>query len=211
MKIVLERRTDRRWAPLILFKHFTNYNKSFLGAQRTGTGKSRNVLLVRDPRDVVVSFYYHVVFRSRGRPLEQAGESEVSTISGFLHSEKLGFRKILAYVDAWALWAKRSGTPIIHYEDALTDPGRELSALLLACGITEIEQELVGAAVAACTFDTMQAAERNKSSRLAGDTRLRRMRRGVAGGYRDEVSEADVAWMNDLLGQTTTPAISRYI
>ncbi len=149
------------------------------------------VLLVRDPRDVVVSMYFE---RSRR---ERAYEG---TLSQFLHERRGSLDTILAYYN---VWAGARGIPsdllVVRYEDLRRDTEAELLRLLSFLGIEGVSPETLQEATHFASFENMRKME---SSGTAGSGRLRprdpkdpesfKTRRGKVGGFVDYLSPDEI-------------------
>jgi hypothetical protein len=120
------------------------------------------VLLVRDPRDVVVSMYFE---RSR-RERAYAG-----TLSQFLHERRGSLDTILAYYNVWA-GARHipSDLLVVRYEDLRRDTERELRRLLDFLGVADVSDETVRESVHFASFENMRKME---STGSVGSGRLR--------------------------------------
>lgn len=152
----------------------------------------RVVLLVRDPRDVVVSMYFE---RSRR---ERAFDG---TLSEFLHAPRGSLDTILGYYNAWA--AAR-GIPrdllIVRYEDLRRNTEAELRRLLAFLGIEQVSDAHVAEAVRFASFENMremESADALGSGRLrprdAGDPESFKVRRGKVGGFVDYLTPDEIA------------------
>lgn len=149
------------------------------------------VLLVRDPRDVVVSMYFERSRRERAYS---------RTLSRFLHERRGSLDTILAYYNGWA--AAR-GVPsdllVIRYEDLRRDTERELARLLDFLGVRDVKSETLREAVHFASFENMRKME---SSGEAGSGRLRprdpkdpesfKTRRGKVGGFVDYLTPEEI-------------------
>ena len=64
----------------------------------------RHILLLRDPRDVVVSHFHHIMRKNRGevsvlgRPCVLPKDYDLSE---FIHSDFFGIRHVVAYIEYW--------------------------------------------------------------------------------------------------------------
>lgn len=158
------------------------------------------VLVVRDPRDVMVSYFHYL------KGLKRIPEN--STISDVIRSEKYG-------IDAWVAhtrgWLERADAGrrvrVYRYEDFLADPLGRLSALFDVLG-HPVPQEVLQEAVLRSAKDRMKALE--KSSRSPdyplSSSEFAFVRKGKSGEGR-EIPEADrrliedrAASLMDLLG-----------
>jgi hypothetical protein len=166
------------------------------------------ILLVRDPRDVIVSYYHH---KSRREPLRdfwwfQRKRKEThsrfqGTLAEFLEQDIGGFDTLLRY---YAIWEKARHAPgaflLLRYEDMQTDPAGQLRRVLDFIGLSRITDAEVKEAVEYASFRNMQkieAGEEVKSFKLkAGDVNdpnSYKVRRGKVGGYRDELTPEQIA------------------
>ncbi len=162
------------------------------------------VLLVRDPRDVVVSMYFE---RSR-RERAYSG-----TLQEFLKETKGSLDTILAYYNIWAAErARPRGFCMVRYEDLQADTAGELKRLLHFAGIENISEAHIQDAVKFASFESMRAME---SSGAAGTGRLRpgdpkdvesfKTRRGKVGGHVDYLSADETAWVDGKVRETLDP------
>ena len=85
------------------------------------------LFLLRDPRDVAVSFYFHVLHRAGRRELDRKRISREAvsemTLYDFVTDEHLGVPRVIGYMNHW--WEERSrfsATCLIKYEEMRQDP-----------------------------------------------------------------------------------------
>jgi Sulfotransferase domain len=171
------------------------------------------ILLVRDPRDVIVSLYFQ---RSRR---EQAYGG---TLSDFLHG-----RRVRAHLDEpegsldtileyYNIWARQRSQPrdfcLVRYEDLKADTAGELKRILRFAGVDPVIDAHVQEAVQFGSFENMRALEAGdalKNKRLrAGDPKDKesfKTRKGKVGGYTDYLSPEDIAWMERKIAETLDP------
>lgn len=149
------------------------------------------VLLVRDPRDVVVSMYFERSRRERAYH---------GTLSQFLHERRGSLDTILAYYN---VWAAARGIPsdllVVRYEDLRRDTERELLRLLEFLGVRDVAAETVQEAARFASFENMRKME---SSGTAESNRLRprdpndpesfKTRRGKVGGFVDYLTPEEI-------------------
>jgi hypothetical protein len=179
-----------------------------LSPSREKLAGKKVILLVRDPRDVIVSYYHH---KSRREPLRdfwwfQRKRKEThsrfqGTLAEFLEQDIGGFDTLLRY---YAIWEKARHAPgaflLLRYEDMQTDPAGQLRRVLDFIGLSRITDAEVKEAVEYASFRNMQkieAGEEVKSFKLkAGDVNdpnSYKVRRGKVGGFRDELTPEQVA------------------
>jgi hypothetical protein len=148
------------------------------------------ILLTRDPRDVVVSFYLHSVKRAR---------SFDGSISEFIRHPSLGIRKVLGFNNIWA-------------ENLHAAPRSVLRETLGFLGAADVPSHLVAEAVNASRIDRMRTMERQA---LLSGTVLRpgarddgesfKARRGKVGGYVDYLAPSDLAYVDAVIAEMGDP------
>ncbi|EPR18908.1 sulfotransferase [Sphingobium indicum IP26] len=162
-------RTGEAGLPLILVSHLPYRERLFL---------DRPVLfLVRDPRDVIVSAYFHATRHKK---------SFSGDMAAFLDEPKYGMAALIAYLNGWA--AGLAGRPhhLISYEHMLAEPMPAVAGILAFLGV-EPQPEMLARAVAAAQFDRMRDKERDGG--IPGhdydrnDDQSLRMRSGKAGAF----------------------------
>lgn len=180
-----------------------NLRASELETSKERYNKCKVVLLVRDPRDTLVSYYFHCHKR------RNVYEGELST---FIRDERFGIEKILTFLNIWA--ANRdvpNGLLLMRYEDLVRDPVGEMTALINFLEIP-LERSLVEAAVEFASFSNMRRMEESgtpetkvlRKSR-SGDPESFKVRKGRVGGYTEYLSPEDVAYLSELMGSRLSP------
>ena len=187
--------------PILFFTH-DNYLKDYLGHDRKFDiyGKSRIVLMVRDPRDTAVSQYFQWKHRIRQRkkiinnyPL---GDVE---LHDFITGADAGIPKIIEFMNAWAEDLERfPNLLLVKYEDLRANTPQELGRVLRFLGQSPTDTELEDCATFA-SVDNMRKMEKENAGKLTANARLKpgdandpssfKVRRAKIGGWRDYVSE----------------------
>jgi len=147
------------------------------------------VYLVRDVRDVVVSYYrmYRWLGYFRGTLSEFVADSVTGRVDGFgpwsVHVASWARARRVPATDIW----------IVTYEDLLADAPAELSKILTFLEI-ESTPEGLEAVVAHNTVDRMRKAETDtlEVRRSAGAAEGRFVRQASRGGWREELSAKDL-------------------
>lgn len=152
------------------------------------------IYLLRDPRDVAVSYAYH-----RGLPLDQIIDimaDPAATIANLADGQR---RQLPQPVGNWsehvASWVDQREVPVVllRYEDLRRNPLAGLRTAAEHLGISFRESDLQ-ASVEAARFDVLKAQEqaegfRERRSRATAPF----FRRGVAGGWVDELTPVQQA------------------
>lgn len=166
----------------------------------------RVVLLVRDPRDTVISHYFSVLKRSKNEAL--AKKMEGVTISEFIRMPGFGIEHVIEYMNMWYEARKTFGDfHLVRYEDARTNPQETFRALLRFLR-ERIDETALDRAIEETRFENMKKKERSGKST---DPRLRpgakhdeesyKVRKGKVGGYREYLTTEDIAYVNRALKQ----------
>lgn len=175
-----------------------------LGRSKREYRNKKVILLVRDPRDVVVSMYFE---RTR-RELAYEG-----TLHEFLHEPKGSLDTILGYYNIWARErARLSGLCLVRYEDLKSDTSGQLKRILRFAGLDPIVDAHVEEATRFASFESMRAMEQAdalKTGRLRprdpSDTESFKTRKGKVGGFVDYLSPDEIAWMERKIRETLDP------
>ncbi len=175
------------------------------------------IFMVRDPRDVIVSYYFHKTRREKPhtfwffqkRRRETHGPF-TGTISEFLRFDIGGFDTLLRYYNVWA--DSRELTEaflLVRYEDMHEDPERELRRVLDFLGLGEITDDEAREAIAFASFDNMrkmEAGEATGSYKLKpadpSDAESFKVRKGKVGGYIDYLEPEDVDYLDRRMAET---------
>lgn len=162
-------------------KYYQRYgNPMFFKSHHLPTSKYRKVVyLIRDGRDVVVS-YYHFLVALRGSTVsyqDLLDDSDSILRWGAWHE----------HVDKWCQNPYGAELLIIKYEDLQTDPVSELEKFCDFANITR-EAKLLETVIENCSFDNMRKREVQfglNNPRWPRDKAF--MRRGRVGSYADEM------------------------
>ncbi|MBB5936430.1 sulfotransferase domain-containing protein [Streptomyces zagrosensis] len=163
------------------------------------------VLLVRDIRDTAVSRYFQRTLRKK--PPYTRG------IGDFLIEEEGSIKTCLTF---WNIWHERQDVPasflLTSYERLMADTAGELGRILNFCGLPPTDEEALHTAADFANFESMRAME---LSDALGTDRLRptvlgnpdsyKTRRGVIGGFRDDLTSEQIGYVNDVTRRILAP------
>jgi len=162
------------------------------------------LLLVRDPRDVVVSFYYETI--KRDPRFMHKDTNALWSLSEFIRDERFGVEQIVRFMNLW--YEKRTrfrSLTIVRYRDLRKEPHRYFRGILGFLGIS-IDEQAYQEAIDFSSFDNMRTLERQD---FFADPRIRaadpndpnsyKTRKGAVGGHKDAVSEEDRVFMNTVM------------
>lgn len=153
------------------------------------------IVLVRDPRDVMVSMYFHLKFRE-----EKFG----GTISEFLRSGDVGVARMTAAWERWHANRHLAKSMLVQsYEEMHRDPKRILRQVLQVLGLNSFDEKAASEAVQFTSFENLRKLEEKSyfnSSLLtneSGNPNGAKVREGKVGGYKEHLSAADIAYIED--------------
>jgi len=196
---------DRR-IPRLFFTHDV-YPRFFTGNfedKRDYEGK-RVLMLVRDPRDVAVSQFFHWRHRTKDWKKDlndyPPHDAEIS-LQEFVRQERGGLPRIIAFLNLWAKESERlRAFSLIRYEDMRAEPVAELQRVAEFLGIPADDAQIRDA-VAYASYENMKRKEAAQSYQMSGG-RLApgdkdnpdsyKVRRGKVGGYRDYFDNDQIA------------------
>jgi hypothetical protein len=156
------------------------------------------LLLVRDPRDVVVSYFFQKTRR---------GSNYRGDLPEMIRHPRFGVNSIVEILNTWmAEWGSRKDFKVIRYEDCRNNPEATFREVLIFLGFEKIDEASFRHALEFSSFDNMKKMEsarqfKNKilSAGNVKDPDSYKTRRGIVGGFKDYLSPADIRYMNEAL------------
>lgn len=163
------------------------------------------VFLVRDPRDVLVSYYFHYTNRGFIAPEHYTGPR--NSISDLIR-HKIG--GLFGLVRFYNIWARNRDVPerfhLVRYEDWHANNHGEFARLIRFFGLPDLGPDAMDDAISFASFNNMRRLEESNALNTVflrqtreGDPEAFKVRRGVVGGYRDYLSDEDIAFIDDYL------------
>ncbi len=174
------------------------------------------IFLARDPRDVLVSSYFHrrksvvytkpPLFGAKTRKAPVAFEGE---LSDFIHTDAGGFDTLLRFYN---IWAKNRHVPkdflLVRYEDMHADPQKQLARIMQFIGMPDVSTEVIDEAVRYASFDNMRNMEKADRFKVrpaeVTDESSFKVRRGKVKGYIDYLKPEEVELLNRKMASTLT-------
>lgn len=171
--------------------------------------RKRLMLMIRDPRDVAVSYYFHHSKRSHPRVRARLGlpaDLGKLDIAEFVMSDAGGLPSVIDFTNRWmASFHSHPDACLIRYEDLRSNPVGELDRVMRFLG-EAASPEQIQAAVEFASFERLKEKERTRffeSERLhardSDDPDSFKVRRGKVGGYRDYFPPEIVAGMDGMV------------
>lgn len=145
----------------------------------------RSILLVRDPRDVMVSYYHFEKGKKQGR--------FDGSFSSFLHHHKFGLRAWCEHLRSW----RESADVIVAYERLKEDDVREFTRMLDAVDIS-LPRSLIEQAAERSRFEKVRKIESKSGVREKRDhfkEGKRFTRKGETGQWKEYFSTEDLFYL----------------
>ena len=146
----------------------------------------RTIYLVRDGRDVYLSYYHH-----QGHKM-----AEDTTLAAFLASDDHWPGRWSDHVAGWLdAGLDQQRLLLVRYEDLRQDTAGELRRMADFAGLAVSDEGIAGA-VAESAFDRMRRMENSSGHPRAGKYSGQFVRQGKSGGWRDAYTAEDLAIFN---------------
>lgn len=165
------------------------------------------LFVVRDPRDVIVSSFFHKTRRYNFLPNDKSKKQFAryeGDIKAFIREKVGSFDTLLEYYN---IWDRNKDVPedflMLSYEEMTENPYKAVRQALDFLGLTIIDDEIIKEAVQYASFDNMREMEK-KDSFASGilqstdnkDINSYKTRKGVVGGYVEFLDDDDIEYLN---------------
>ncbi|MCB1858445.1 MAG: sulfotransferase domain-containing protein [Gammaproteobacteria bacterium] len=163
--------------------------------------RKKPVMVVhRDPRDVLVSLYFHARKRSR--------RQYKGSISELVRDDLRGVRAMVVLLNTWRQrLADKPDVLWVGYADLHTNPFELVNMAIHILGI-EPNADYINAAIAFSQFGNMRKLEEEGglgqgflSPRDSKDPESFKVRSGKVGGYRQYLNDGDLAYIDQALDE----------
>ena len=156
-------------------------------------GAAGAILIVRDPRDIASSFAHHM-HCSIDQAISRMGDVDFCLSSSSDRLDRQFRQRLLGWSGFAASWLDQRDIPVhlIRYEDMLADTAATLLAALRFAG-AEPDQMRLGRAIAFASIDELRRQEAESGFREAPRKAGSFFRRGIAGGWRNDLSRDQIA------------------
>jgi hypothetical protein len=201
--------------PKIMYTH-DNYVKDYTGHRESKADfyDKKVIFLARDPRDVAVSQYFQWKYRMKPNKKDINAYPEMDLAPFDFVMSEAGLPRVIEFMNLWAKEAPRiRDFTIVRYEDLRAAPDATLGKVLAFLGTPASEAEIADA-VAFASLDNMKRMEQQRVFWLSGGRLVPKdrnnpdsykVRRGKAGGYRDDFDAAQLAQIDQLVEVTLAP------
>jgi sulfotransferase family protein len=165
--------------------------------------RNKKVLfLVRDPRDVLISYYFWYTLRN---VKAVANDDDFDgTLSEFIDHRIGGVDTVIAFYN---IWAENRHVPkdflMMRYEELHEDPHKHLMRALRFLGINGIPDSLIDEVIDFCQFANMRKLEKKGVSGLRlpasvdpQNNEVYKTRKGKVGGFTEYLSDEEIAYID---------------
>ena len=179
-------------------------------AFKTYNNNEKVVFLIRDPRDIVVSSYHHLV--------DRYNKNHLSDFKAFIRSPNTGLPKIIFYQLKIFNHTKTAEHPflIVRYEELHRNPYQTMRHILNFYGKFTYTKETILENVSKRNFENMRKKEMEggyKKNEIQYLDNIRdisnpnsfKVRQGKMGSYKDYFDDYDQAYFNNLVEKTKYP------
>ena len=167
------------------------------------------ILLMRDPRDVMVSLYYQRTHRQPWQSTFKAIEYDSSIkkdINEFVYNDVHGIKKLVACMNLWIDIPFR-----ISYEDMHKDIRGEMRRLLRYMEIEPVNEKNFEKAIRESSFGAMRLAEEKSTKDYpAGTEESHKIRKGKIGSYKTELSQDTIRFIDEYIKNNLNQTYKRY-
>ncbi|TPI50673.1 MULTISPECIES: sulfotransferase domain-containing protein [unclassified Mesorhizobium] len=198
--------------PCIGFSHDDSPNlkrPSEIQVDKSKYSGKKILFLVRDPRDVLVSYYFDATHRMKVFD---------GTISEFLAQDVGSIDSIIAFYNAWAHNRdKVKAFQMLSYEHMRQAPKSALRTALDFLGIQGMPEMILDEAT---TFGSFENLRKIEMADAFGHERMRptdqsnpdsfKVRRGKIGGYVDYFNRDEIAYMDERISSSLDPYFEIY-
>jgi Sulfotransferase domain len=162
------------------------------------------VFLARDPRDVMVSYYFQ-----RTRREHRQGE-----LSQLIRDPVWGVDRLIEFMNEWYVGRDvPRAFLLVRYEDLHWDAPAELRKILAFLGLSEVAHTTLQEASEYASFGNMRRLATSELSHVTmlapvdpGDPESHKIRQGRVGGYRDYLAASDVEYLETRIRERLHPA-----
>jgi hypothetical protein len=186
-KSIVFNHADGSWRPLPKKKESIKVSRRF--------SNKKVILLVRDPRDILVSNWNHLKFRY---------DIYRQDLSSFIREDLLGIDKVITFMNLWAeSFPKPENLKLVRYEDLISSTPVNIINILKFIGEEPIDLNILKRAIAISSFAQMQKLEsrglRNPYAILSDpeDYRTFKSRKGLVGDWRYQLEPKDTEYLGN--------------
>ena len=160
--------------------------KTKLELKTKNLNQKKKIILIRDPREVIISMWYQMKFREK---------TYKKSINEMIDDEYFGIEKIILFYN-FINDNLLNNSKIITYLDLKNNTFKEIKKILLFFDI-EINEKLLKASINECSFKNLQNKEIKESKKK--DPRSMKFRKGLTGNFYDNLNHKDLLKINKII------------
>ena len=175
----------------LIYTHGYVYEKNKLAVFFKSLTNKKVIIIIRDPRDVIVSNYFELKLRHKKY-------ENLDDIHSMIQHPIYGIKNIIKYYND-LLEQVKNPVAIIRYENLRQNTEKEMQRLVKILGLN-VDPERIKKAVAKNEFKTMQKAVRQSEDirlkqTVSENPESQKVRRGKIGGYKDYLTPEEQAFV----------------
>lgn len=166
------------------------------------------IYLYRDPRDVLVSQYYHIIHRSGYPKFDK---------DSLILNPNVGLKKIIHFMNKWAKFSTQHQNVLaLGYYQLKSETQDYLKQIFDFLEI-DMDDSHIDLAIQQSSLSRMQAAEGSKAKNPWSNTDPNKSpnsfhsRKGITGEYKSFFSSDEIASINNIIKDSLDPYYSHYI
>jgi hypothetical protein len=144
----------------------------------------KKIILLRDPREIIISFWYQMKFREK---------TYDKNISEFIDDEYFGIEKLISFYNSINL-TLLNNFKIVTYNHLVSNTFEEIKKIVNFFNL-EINENLIKNCIKDCSFENLQKEEMKMLN--SPDKRSMKFRSGVSGNFKYELNNEDIKKIND--------------
>lgn len=180
--------------------------------------EQRVLFLLRDPRDISVSFYHHLRERATERELLRKrvpSAVRALTLYDFMFHPDFGLPRVIERFNRWAAESRRfNHATITSYEALWNDTPGELARVMRVLGEDDVPEDILKAAADFASFSSLKEKERRnffKSERLrpvqVDGREAFKVRQGGIHGYQAKFSAEELVEIDAFVEAHLNPSL----
>lgn len=186
-----------------------NFNEESYEFMTVDNAKFRGkkvILLVREPKDTLVSLYFH----NRYRTVPPVYNDDINAM---VHDDVYGIGKYIKFYQSWVDDSRLcKGFLLVRYEDLRADPELSLRGICEFIGLEGVSEDTIRRVVAFSSFENMRKYEEKNSRHLPGLNRSEnllpeafKVRDGTVGGYKKHLSQESIQFIDQCIEEGLPP------